>query len=109
MHGERFFIISDSYFRFHECYVWFEEYKRIFIDMYAEESQFIIARPMSLSFDPSLYYRENESADYKYYIQGDDESELKSIISKELKNMENSDYKNGVESIINILLSSIKK
>lgn len=92
MHGERFFIISDSYFRFHECYVWFEEYKRIFIDMYAEESQFIIARPMSLSFDPSLYYRENESADYKYYIQGDDESELKSIAAS-LQTLKNKGYK----------------
>lgn len=79
MHGERMLIISDSYFRFHECYIWLEYYKQLFIEMFADEKQFIIALPYSLTFNPADYYNDTNYSDYRYYLQGDSEGELKEI------------------------------
>ena len=53
MHGDKFYSISDSFFRFHRCYVWDEYYVRMFQAMRAEEKQFLVAVPDSLRFKVS--------------------------------------------------------
>jgi len=45
MHGEKLFLISDSYAYFSEFFVWDKHYKDLMIEMKAEESQFIIEQP----------------------------------------------------------------
>ncbi len=45
MHGEKFFLIRDSFFRFSECYVWDNHYLELFKKLKAAPEQFIIERP----------------------------------------------------------------
>lgn len=80
-HGEKLFIIRDSYFRFHECYIWDKHYKDLFISMNADPSQFIIELPESMKFDVKKYFSQDCYADYKYYLTMYDEKELVSIIN----------------------------
>ncbi len=83
MHGEKLFYIRDSYFRFHECYVWNEHYKQLFIEMRAEPNQFYIELPLSMRFDKRSYQDSEQYADYKYYLANYSEEEIASI-SKEM-------------------------
>lgn len=66
MHGEKFYFVRDSFFRFHRCYVWDENYRRLLENMRAEPTQFRIAVPESLKFRqeeiPEKCY------DYTYYL-----------------------------------------
>lgn len=81
MHGDKLFYIRDSFFEYDECYVWDDHYKNLFIDMRAESSQFIIHKPMSLTFNPADYIVPIFYADVKYYLTSQTESELISIVS----------------------------
>lgn len=80
MHGEKLFYIRDSFFRFHQCYVWDNHYVNLFISMNAEPSQFRVFIPKSLRFDCSKYINKNIYAFYKYYLQICNENELRQII-----------------------------
>lgn len=81
MHGEKFFYIRDAYVNFDRFYVWDEHYKNLFAEMNAEPSQFRVFTPMSLKFDCNRYVNKNSYADFKYYLQICNESELCQIIS----------------------------
>lgn len=80
-HGEKFYYIRDSFFRFHECYIWDEHYKRLFILLKAEPSQFIIELPESMKFDLKKHYSEQYYADFKYYLAIYNEEEIKAIVN----------------------------
>lgn len=66
MHGEKLYYMRDSFFRFHECYVWDEHYKSLFSDLKAEPTQFIIAVPPSLA--PWGNTDVSKTVDYTYYL-----------------------------------------
>ena len=74
MHGDKFYDIHDSFFRFHRCYVWDENYQRLLTSMRAEPTQFRIAVPESLKFRqediPEKCY------DYTYYLGAEGKEEL---------------------------------
>lgn len=80
-HGEKLFFLRDSFFRFHECYIWDEHYKDLFISLKAEPSQFIIELPESMKFVVSSHYSQENYADFKYYLGIYTEEELKGIIN----------------------------
>lgn len=79
MHGEKLFYIRDSYFRFHRCYVWDEFYKKQFLTLKAESSQFIIAIPPSLQINKESNLTADSFSNYKYYLTNYSEEEIKSI------------------------------
>lgn len=81
MHGEKLVYIGWSFFRFSECYVWGEHYKKLLIDMGAEPTQFIIEIPPALRIDVEANYKQESYTDYKYYLQIYTEDELRSIIN----------------------------
>ena len=83
MHGEKLFNIRDSFFRFHECYVWDVHYKNLFISLKAAPNQFRIELPLSMKFDKQYYCSMNEYAEYKYYLGLFDENDI-SIIAKSM-------------------------
>ena len=80
MHGEKLFFIRDAFFHFDECYVWSDHYKKLFTDLKAEPSQFVVALPPSMSIDTKNHYNKLLWADYKYYLGPITESEFKSIV-----------------------------
>lgn len=86
MHGEKFYYIRDSYFRFNECYIWMEYYKKLFISLYAEPTQFIIDLPPTLNCNPSEHVNRDAYADYKYYLAENTEPEMDKI-SKEMEKL----------------------
>ena len=77
MHGEKLFLIENSFFRFHRCYVWDAHYVKLFQSMRAEPNQFIVAIP------PSLLFSEKKpdvpEYDYTYYFQAESKEELQKI------------------------------
>jgi len=66
MHGEKLYYMRDSFFHFHECYVWDDFYKELFIKMRAEPNQFKIAVPQSLKFIENEIVQ--KTVDYTYYL-----------------------------------------
>lgn len=80
LHGEKVFYIRDSYFHFDECYVWDEYYASLFIEMKAERTQFKVSIPPSMTIDSKKFINSTFFADYKYFLQGCTEQELKSIV-----------------------------
>lgn len=78
MHGEKLYYMRDSFFRFHECYVWDEHYRNLFIQMRAEPTQFVIAIPPSLKFDDKKSY--SKTIDYTYYLGAERGQKLKTIV-----------------------------
>ena len=78
MHGEKLYYMRDSFFRFHECYVWDEHYRNLFIQMRAEPSQFVIAIPPSLKFDDKKSY--SKTIDYTYYLGAERGQKLRTIV-----------------------------
>lgn len=79
-HGEKLFLLRDSFFRFHECYVWNEHYKKLLISLKAEPTQFRIELPQSMKFDLNEHYSQQYFSDYKYYLAKYTEEELLTII-----------------------------
>lgn len=76
MHGEKLLNIRDSFFQFHECYVWDKHYVDLFNILRAGENQFIIDTP------PSLFIKNtNSEPEYEltYYLAGETLSELERI------------------------------
>lgn len=81
MHGEKLYFIRDSFFEYDECYVWNEHYKKLFVDMRADEKQFIITLPPSIQIDTDLYRNENDFANYKYYLASYNDIQIRSIVA----------------------------
>lgn len=81
MHGEKLYFIRDSFFEYDECYVWNEHYKKLLVDMRADEKQFIIALPPSIQIDTNLYRNENDFANYKYYLAAYNDTQIRSIVA----------------------------
>ncbi len=80
-HGEKLFYLRDSFFRFHECYIWDEHYKNLFLKLMAEPSQFIIERPLAVRFNTQEHHNNDYYADYKYYLAIYNEYEIASIVN----------------------------
>lgn len=80
MHGEKLYIIRDSFFHYDECYVWDEHYVSLFCGLKAEPTQFRVAIPESMSIDTSKYQNKIVYADYKYYLAAITDKEMKSIV-----------------------------
>ena len=79
MHGEKVFFMGDSFFRFNKCYVWDEYYKKLFTELRADNSQFVIEVPPSLSFASNI--DAEKSIDFTYYLGIENQKEIKKIIS----------------------------
>jgi len=77
MHGEKLLNIRDSFFKFHECYVWDEHYLELFKTLRADEDQFIVATP------PSLLINDDSDSEQKYeltyYLGGEKAPEMERI------------------------------
>ncbi len=80
MHGEKLAIIRDSYFHYDECYVWDEFYARLFKELMAESTQFIVALPPSMKIDREKHRNDADFADYKYYLATTSEEKLLKIV-----------------------------
>ncbi|MCX0414255.1 hypothetical protein [Clostridium perfringens] len=70
MHGEKLFYIRDSFFRFHRCYAWNDQYVQLFKLLRADEEQFKIAVPNSIKFINGL--NSQKIIDYTYYLGGEE-------------------------------------
>ena len=79
MHGEKLYYMRDSFFHFHECFVWDEYYRELLQRMRAEQSQFRIAIPPSLKFskDDSI----KKTKEYTYYLGWESGEKLKIIMN----------------------------
>lgn len=77
MHGEKYYYIRDSFFRFHNCYVWDEYYKDLFISLRTEPKQFIIAIPPFIRIESANW---NKTIDYTYYLGNETGETLRKII-----------------------------
>jgi len=77
MHGEKLYFMRDSFFRFHECYVWDDHYKDIFECLRAEKKQFKVAIPASLKIDT---VGASKTIDYTYYLGAEKDNILKTIV-----------------------------
>lgn len=79
MHGDKLYNIRDSFFKFHECFVWEEYYKKLFIELKADRNQFRIE-------DKDIKYLNILSSNVTYYLQGNEEKfEIEKIIKFLLK------------------------
>lgn len=77
MHGEKMLYIRDTFFRFHECYVWDEFYIKLFTKLNAYTGQFRVEKPPSQL--PWNIGKIDKIVDYTYYLSGEDEHRLVSI------------------------------
>ena len=78
MHGEKVFDINDSYFRYHNCYVWGKEYIALFQSLKASENFFFIELPKALIFDTLCSV--NKVYDYTYYLGNENINEIRLVI-----------------------------
>lgn len=79
MHGEKIYYMRDSFFRFHECYVWDDYYRKLFLQMRADQSQFRVAVPPSLQFPEDRLV--SKTKDYTYYFGWESGEILKTIVN----------------------------
>ena len=78
MHGNKWYVIRDSFFKFHKCYVWDEHYAEIFCKLKAFEGQFEVID--YLDFIPQINIEIKELYN-TYYLQIDEtEDEVDQII-----------------------------
>lgn len=77
MHGEKMYYMRDSFFKFDECYIWDEYYKKLLTSMKADKQQFIIEIPASLKFNQELF--RTQKYDYTYYLGIESEATLMKI------------------------------
>ena len=84
MHGEKMYYMRDAFFKFDECYIWDEYYKKLLLTMRADRSQFIVEIPASLKFDGE--WIRTQKYDYTYYLGAESEEVLRKI-SKILKKL----------------------
>ena len=78
MHGDKSYLIRDSFFRFHECYVWDDHYKNVFCELKAFKDQFVTINYIDfiplLKGDKKKYYN-------TYYLQyGETIDEIDKIV-----------------------------
>ena len=78
MHGEKLYYMRDSFFHFHECYVWDDYYRELFQQMRAEFSQFKVAVPPSLKFPEGEQIRKTKQ--YTYYLGWESGEKLRTIV-----------------------------
>lgn len=78
MHGEKIYYMRDSFFRFHECYVWDDYYRKLFLQMRADQSQFRVAVPPSLKFPEGEHI--SKTKQYTYYLGAESGEKLKTIV-----------------------------
>lgn len=78
MHGEKLFFMRDSFFHFHECFVWDDFYKELFKKLRAEPNQFKIAVPQSLKFSENEIVQ--KTINYTYYLGAERGNLLISIV-----------------------------
>lgn len=76
-HGEKFLFIRDSFFRFHEFYIWDEFYVYIFNSLRADKSQYLVELPPC--FKINIINKEKADFDYTYYLGGEDEEDMRRI------------------------------
>lgn len=76
MHGEKFFLIKDSFFEFDRFYVWDNFYKELFIKLRAEPTQFRIGTFSHLKMNLS---QNQEVYNYTYYLAREPEELLEKI------------------------------
>jgi hypothetical protein len=76
MHGEKMFNIRDSFFKYHECFVWDNYYKDLFTNLRASKDQFSIARPKSLHIKQK---EKNIQYEYTYYLANENLENLINI------------------------------
>ena len=93
MHGEKLFYMRDSYFRFHECYIWDDYYKNLFVQLKADPKQFIVSVPRSIKSDCDSSIR--RLYEYTYYLASEQENEL-IVINNSLKKLADRGYKVAV-------------
>lgn len=86
MHGEKLLNIRQSFFRFHNCYVWDKHYVKLFTKLRAEKDQFRVEVPNSLKINCEKFSIENK-VDYKYYLGAPTDQELIEV-SKIIVNIE---------------------
>lgn len=79
MHGDKVWGIRDSFFRFDECYVWHEHYKKMFVSLKAFPDQFIIELPPEF-FPGKVEIKEKDRVDYCYYFQDECHQEIDFIV-----------------------------
>lgn len=92
MHGEKLFDITDSFFCFNRCYVWDKHYIKLFLELRAEETQFIIYKPDCLKIEKIGVKKET---DYTYYLGGETKKNMLNI-AKNLSTLKNKGYKISV-------------
>lgn len=90
MHGEKLYYMRDSFFRFHECYIWDDYYRELFLKMRAAQSQFKVAIPPSLQFPNNITV--SKTKDYTYYFGWESGETLKSIVLA-MNELEKNGYK----------------
>lgn len=79
MHGNKWYLIRDSFFKFHKCYVWDKHYEEIFCKLKAFEGQFETIE--YLDFIPQINIEIKEYYN-TYYLQiNETENEIDKIIS----------------------------
>ena len=91
MHGEKFFFIRDSFFRFTRCYVFDEHYIDVFHKLRADNNNFIITQPPSLKVNAFNYKKEKQVYDFTYYLATYNENQIKGIINN-LKTLTSFNY-----------------
>ena len=75
MHGEKLYYMRDSFFKFDECYIWDEYYRKILTSMKADKDQFVVEVPTSLCLEGEKI----EKYDYTYYLGAESKDILKNI------------------------------
>ena len=80
MHGEKLYNIVDAFFRFDKCYVWSNHYVKLFPDLRADSSQFIVSLPPSMKIDIASHKNVKLWSDYKYYLASFTENQIRGIV-----------------------------
>lgn len=80
MHGEKLYDITDSFFRFHRCYIWDSYYATLFTDLRVAPGQFRTEIPPSLKFPPNQEETE-KSVDLTYYLGDETQEQLRKIFA----------------------------
>jgi len=84
MHGEKLYYIRDSFFEFHEYYIWDEFYKNLFQKLGASTNQFIIELPPV--FDNLNEIKNKKGEKFKYYLNGSESIEQILLLKTKLEN-----------------------
>ena len=79
-HGEKLYNIRDSFFRFDECYIWHDHYKKLFLALRAAPLQFKVYKSNSLLINIDQYINRDSFANYKYYLGSFNEDDIKNIV-----------------------------